>query len=302
MVKEVHKVVKQFNEYRLIIANSATSIDVSNAKDVVVDGSHSGRNVGEMMAWAGVIGRIGNDAGIGREGAGIAGLRILEKVGIPAAAVSATSALIGNGTSTYEEGIVSSVNEIAKSLGITIGMTAKEAADFMFQASLHGRTAVTQRKAQSGSRKAAGKVHQQEIVQTSGESKIIVVNTTSDIDGSNSNDVVVTGSHQGLNGGYYLAKLSIKGVIGNDAGLGKDNAGIAGLKILDEHSIPGAAVSSMSARIGNGKSTYQQGTLSAVNKTAEKLGLIAGMLAKEAATKMLDAAQKRVDGSFPQVR
>jgi hypothetical protein len=293
MVKEVHKVVKQSNECRLIIANSATSIDESNAKDVVVDGSHSGRNVGEMIAQAGVIGRIGNDAGVGRGGAGTAGLRILEKAGIPAAAVSATSALIGNGMSTYEEGIVSSVNEIEKSLGITVGMTAKEAADLMFQASLHGRTAATQRKAQSGSERGDGKRRQQEIVQTSGKSRIIVVNTTSDINEANINDVIVTGSHQGLNGGYYLSGLGIKGVIGNDAGLGKDNAGIAGLGILDEHCIPGAAVSSMSARIGNGKSTYHQGRLSAVNKTAEKLGLMAGMSAKEAAARMLDALAKK---------
>jgi len=290
MVKEVHKVVKQSNEYRLIIANSATSINEINVNDVVVDGSHSGRNVGEMIADAAVRGRIGNDAGMGKGKAGIEGLRILEEAGIPAAAVFSTSARIGDGTSTYEEGVISSINTIGKSLGITSGMTAKAAANLMFEASLRKKAQVTQRKARSG--RTSGKDSQQKMVETSGKSRIIVVDTTSDINETNSNDVIVTGSHQGLNSGHYLSGLGIKGAIGNDAGLGKDDAGIAGLKILDEHGILGAAVSSMSARIGNGKSTYEQGKISAVNKTAEKLGLIAGMPTKEAAIRMLDACKK----------
>ena len=134
MVKEVHKIVKQSGERRIIIADSATSIDENNKNDVVVDGSHSGFNVGEMVLQAGVRGRIGNDAGMGLDDAGIAGLKFLEKHGVPAAAVSCMSAKIGNGTSTYEEGEISVVNEVAKKLGITVGMAAKEAADKMFEA------------------------------------------------------------------------------------------------------------------------------------------------------------------------
>jgi hypothetical protein len=136
MVKEVHKVVKESGGYRIIIANSATSIDDNNKKDVVVDGSHFGLNVGQYALQAKIRGMIGNDAGIGLEEAGIAGLKLLGQHGVPGAAVSCMSARIGNGTTTYEEGVISVANETAKILGITKGMSAKEAADKMFEAAL----------------------------------------------------------------------------------------------------------------------------------------------------------------------
>lgn len=104
MVKEIHQIVKQSEGSRIIIANSAASIDENNKNDVVVDGSHFGRNVGEMALNAKVGAMIGNDAGIGLDNAGIAGMKILEEHGIPAAAVSSMSAEIGNGTSTYQKG------------------------------------------------------------------------------------------------------------------------------------------------------------------------------------------------------
>ena len=131
MTHEVHKVVKQSGERRIIIANSATSLDENNKNDVVVDGSHCGLNITDYVLKAGARGMIGNDAGMGLDDAGIAGLKFLEKHGVPAAAVSCMSAKIGNGTSSYEEGEISVINKVAKKLGITIGMTAKEAADKM---------------------------------------------------------------------------------------------------------------------------------------------------------------------------
>lgn len=134
MIKEVHKIVRQSGKRRIIIANSATSIDESNENDVVVDGSHFGRNVGEMAFNAKIRGMIGNDAGKGLDNSCIAGLKVLDEHGVPAAAVSNMSAMIGDGTSTYEEGEISAVNEAAKKLGITVGMSAKEAADKMFEA------------------------------------------------------------------------------------------------------------------------------------------------------------------------
>jgi len=131
---------------------------------------------------------------------------------------------------------------------------------------------------------------QQKVVKTSGESRIIIVETSSDVNESNSRDIIVTGSHQGS--GSYLAKCKIKGAIGNDAGKGKQDAGIAGFKLLDEHGIPAAAVSNMTAKIGNGNSTYDQGKISAANEMARKLGISEGMSAKDAADKMFDAITK----------
>ncbi len=138
-MKEEHKIVKESGGYRISIANSATSIDENNKNDVVVDGSHFGLNVGKYAAQAGIKGMIGNDAGKGLDNAGIAGMEILDDKGIPGAAVAAMSARIGNGTSTYEEGEISVVNETARKLGITPGMSARDAADRMFEAALKGK-------------------------------------------------------------------------------------------------------------------------------------------------------------------
>jgi hypothetical protein len=58
----------------------------------------------------------------------------------------------------------------------------------------------------------------------------------------------------------------------NDAGFGIDDAGISRLPALDAHGIAGATVSTWSARIGDGLSTYRDGYVSAVNETAIRRG------------------------------
>jgi uncharacterized protein YunC (DUF1805 family) len=135
-VKEEQIVKKQEGKFRIILTNTAGSYDENNKNDVVIDGSHFGVNSAKMAVDATVKGRIGNDAGIGKNSAGIAGLNILEKVGIPSAAVSSMSAKIGVGMSTWDTGKVSTVNESARKIGVKVGMTTKEAANVMFQSAL----------------------------------------------------------------------------------------------------------------------------------------------------------------------
>lgn len=135
-MKEEQIVKKQEGKFRIILTNTAGSYDENNKNDVVIDGSHFGVNSAKMAVDAAVKGRIGNDAGIGKNSAGIAGLNILEKVGIPGAAVSSMSAKIGVGMSTWDTGKVSTVNESARKIGVKVGMTTQEAADVMFQSAL----------------------------------------------------------------------------------------------------------------------------------------------------------------------
>ncbi len=135
-MKEEQIVKKQEGKFRIIVTNTAGSYDENNKNDVVIDGSHFGVNSAKMAVDATVKGRIGNDAGIGKNSAGIAGLNILEKVGIPSAAVSSMSAKIGVGMSTWDTGKVSTVNESARKIGVKVGMTTKEAANVMFQSAL----------------------------------------------------------------------------------------------------------------------------------------------------------------------
>ncbi len=136
---------------------------------------------------------------------------------------------------------------------------------------------------------------EQKIVRESGKARLIIVDTTSDVHEGNANDVIMSGSHSGQNCGEHLSHNNIKGTIGNDAGIGKNDAGIAGMKILEEHGIPAAAVASLSAKIGNGTSTYEQGKISAANELARKLGITAGMTASEAADRMLEDATRKAN-------
>ncbi len=127
------------------------------------------------------------------------------------------------------------------------------------------------------------------IIKQSGRRKIVIADSVTAADDSNRGDVLVCGSHCGANVGQIAVVGKIGAMIGNDAGMGRNNAGISGFAICDEHNIPVAAVASMSAMIGSGVSTYEEGTVSAVNVKAARLGVLEGMFAKEAADRFLES-------------
>lgn len=134
---------------------------------------------------------------------------------------------------------------------------------------------------------------EQKVVKEMGKARIVIVDTSSDVDQSNNMDIIITGSHGGINACEYMGNMKIKGMVSNDAGIGKNEAGIAGMKALDKYDIPAVAVATMSAKIGNGTSTYEQGRLSATNELAKKLGISEGMSAREAADIMLEDLAKK---------
>jgi hypothetical protein len=55
-----------------------------------------------------------------------------------------------------------------------------------------------------------------------------------------------------------------------------EHAGVAGLAILEEAEIAAAVVSTMSARIGDGRSTLLDGFISEANELARRLGAQVG--------------------------
>ena len=130
------------------------------------------------------------------------------------------------------------------------------------------------------------------VIKQSGNRKIVVADSAAAMDERSKGDVFVDGSHCGINVGEMTINTEMGAMIGNDAGMGKNNAGIAALKMCDEHSIPAAAVAAMSAKIGDGMSTYEQGKISVANEIAKKMGVSKGMSAKEAANKLLEALPK----------
>ena len=76
-------------------------------------------------------------------------------------------------------------------------------------------------------------------------------------------------------------KYDVRGALYNDAGIGKDNAGTTRLPALDARGIVAATVSAASARIGDARSTYEDGIISRINARAASLGLREGMSARD---------------------
>jgi hypothetical protein len=101
--------------------------------------------------------------------------------------------------------------------------------------------------------------------------------------------VIVAASHGGVYPGYIAAAGKCRGVILNDAGLGKDKSGIGSLGYLDNLAIAAATVGHETARIGDGADMIGHGRLTHVNRAAAVLGCQVGMACAEAARLMTRA-------------
>ena len=88
--------------------------------------------------------------------------------------------------------------------------------------------------------------------------------------------VVATGSHGARNAGATTAPTRPRLIFFNDAGPGIDRSGVLGLDILEHEGVAGVAVAAASARIGDGRSTLQDGTISVANRIAHRLGARVG--------------------------
>ncbi|MEE9256362.1 MAG: hypothetical protein V3V56_04255 [bacterium] len=101
-------------------------------------------------------------------------------------------------------------------------------------------------------------------------------------------DIAVCGSYAAPSSFRWALRLGVRGIVAHAVGVGKDEAGISGLPLADEHGVPAAACETMSARIADGASVWA-GTIGHANETAQKLGVEAGQSIAEAARLMLGA-------------
>jgi hypothetical protein len=92
--------------------------------------------------------------------------------------------------------------------------------------------------------------------------------------------VIVSGSHGGVSSASYVVNAPKEpfAVFFNNAGVGKDNAGIEALAILDGLDILAFAYSHDSARIGQAQDGLAHGVITHVNVTAQSLS---GWVGKE---------------------
>lgn len=101
-------------------------------------------------------------------------------------------------------------------------------------------------------------------------------------------DVVVAASYVGVLPARMMAVHRPRGIIGHDACVGADAAGIAGLWYLEALGIPAATADGMTAELGNGPDLLSAGTISYLNYPAEMVGVEVGMPVLEAARRMRD--------------
>jgi hypothetical protein len=225
---------------------------------VVVGGSHGALYAAYMSAKYGCRAAIHHDAGIGKDEAGVSGLGYAEQLGMAMAAVATDSARIGDGPDLYRRGVISRANALAAACGVVPGMTCKDAAERLKAAPWPHAT-------------PPHKGEDRHIV-----SGIACIDSSSLFLPEDRDRIVATGSHAGVNSGVATTSGRPLLAFFNDAGPGADRGGILGLDVLDKEGIAGVAVAALSARIGDGRSTLQDGTISAVNRIAYRLGARVG--------------------------
>jgi len=119
--------------------------------------------------------------------------------------------------------------------------------------------------------------------------RVILMDSITKVAGEDEGAIVVCASHGGTSSGEFALEVPLKLVVFNDAGVGKDSAGIAALDMLERNGVAGAAVAHTSGRIGDSLDMWENGTLSHVNEAARKLGLSAGARVSESLGALVSA-------------
>ncbi len=238
----------------VLVFDSVVKLPAEANGAVVIGGSHAALYAAYMSAKYGCRAAIHHDAGIGKEEAGIGGLAYADRLGMAMAAVATSSARIGDGPDLLARGVISRANALAAACGVTPGMSCREAAELL-------------KKAPWPHTAPPPKGEARHLVDG-----IACIDSASLFGPQDQGKVVATGSHCGINSGMATAPFRPRLAFFNDAGPGADQGGVLGLGLLEKQGIAAVAVAARSARIGDGRSTLQDGMISHVNQPAARLG------------------------------
>ncbi len=242
-----------------ILADTITRTGEDAVGRVVVTGSHGGVYAAYLARRAGCRAVIFNDAGVGLDDAGIGGLAWLDALGMAAAAVDHASADIGNASLMFDQGLLSHVNEAARVVGLRPGMRCDLAAILLDDAAAPGGPCPEIEEGRS------------DLEPEGARRKLVLTDSAGLVVPEDAGHVVVTGSHGALFGGDPANALKADAFLAvfNDAGGG---VGTTRLPALEGRGIAAVTVAAASARIGDARSTWQDGTISALNAQAARLG------------------------------
>lgn len=106
----------------------AYALPQDKERNVLCTAGHTGRSVvgyfRDFRPWAFIC----SDGGIGKNNSGLSALEAVEPDGIAGASVSAQTARMGDGQSTYFDGVISAANRHARDKGVLVGQGARQAA------------------------------------------------------------------------------------------------------------------------------------------------------------------------------
>jgi hypothetical protein len=239
--------------------------------NVLVSGSYGGEyNAYHAGKW-GIRGVILNDAGVGKDAAGIRGLAYLDRVGLAAATADARSCHIGDGDHMLAHGVISYVNRAAASWGCVPGESVRQCAERLQAAPVIDAPMPPIR---GGKRYVLSRGR--------GEPAVICLDAAPMLEPGDAGSIVVTGSHAALFRGLPddVVRPDVRAIFFSDAGVGLHGAGIARLPTLDERGIAAGTASADTGAIGDARSIYDHGVLSHVNRTAAAVGGVAGVLVR----------------------
>jgi len=113
-------------------------------------------------------------------------------------------------------------------------------------------------------------------IETIGSRAVVLMDSIAYADDDEAGQIVVAGSHGGRSSARFALEYPLAICFLNDAGVGKDDAGIASLEMFDEIDRAGATYDSNTARIGDAIDAWENGVISHVNRTAAGMGFAAG--------------------------
>jgi hypothetical protein len=263
----------------LLVVDSVTRMDESHRGKVLVAGSHGGVYAAYLAALGRLRGVILNDAGGGKDGAGIGGLAYLDEAGIAAATIAHTSARIGDGADMLARGVISHVNRRAAAVGCEPGMGCAACARLLTLADVPRKEPPPKREARFRLRAGPD------------EPEVWGIDSASLVTPDDNDKILIVGSHGQLLGGRPETALRHDAIaaVYNDAGCGIDGAGTSRLPALNARGIAGATVGHDSARIGDARSSWESGIITHVNEIAATMGGRPGMTTQELAARIAAA-------------
>jgi hypothetical protein len=118
-----------------------------------------------------------------------------------------------------------------------------------------------------------------------GTRRVLLLDSITWLEQGDAGHVVVSGSHGGRSAGDYAVRFPLALCCLNDAGVGKDRAGIVALDMLEARGTPAVAYGHMSARIGVARDAWEHGVVTHVNAKAAALGFAPGQVLRDAITR-----------------